>query len=91
MNDNGVPVTVLENVSPDSFSVQYTNADQLLISYVNINGEAVVAYGDILTGLDTYTLNVGFAVNEIVAYSDDDQLLVTVLGTDKIAYGSARL
>ena len=47
-------------------------SDQLLISYVNTNGDAVVAYGDITTGLDSYTLNVGFAVNEIVAYSDDD-------------------
>ena len=90
MNDNGVPVTILDNVAPDSFSVQYTVSDQLLISYVNTNGDAVVAYGDIATGLDSYTLNVGFAVNEIVAYSDDDQLLVAVLGTDKIAYGTAR-
>ena len=90
MDDNGVPVTVLENVSPGSFSVQYTDSDMLLLSYVNTNGDAVVAYGDTATGLSNYTLNVGFAVNEIVAYSDDDQLLVAVLGTDQIAYGTAK-
>lgn len=95
LDDSGVSVPILENVEPNSVNVSRTPNGSTLISYVDQNGDAYIAYGDPTVQMDSFFVNTGFSATEIVAYTDDTHVLVISLGSDNVgyqlAYGAVQL